>query len=192
MKDTFRRDIGSAFATVLKPLGFKKHGLTWQRQSGKFVDLLDVQASQFERVFAVNMGVAILTVRDEVFDAGVETKYAASGTVEMRLGMLAYEGRDFWWQKDSASEIQDAVEKFKLHGPPFFERYHDTDEMIRTLEAGKHDSRLTFPKSFYLALLQLQFGDKDKGCKILHDISLRPPAPWNEPALALLQKYSCS
>ncbi len=192
MIDTFRKDAGRTFGAILKPLGFKKHGLAWQRTSGKFIDLVDIQASQFDRVFTINLGVALPSVRDRVFNTGVKISSAASGTIETRLGFLAFNGHDYWWSKDKPLEVQDAVEKLQMHSSTFFEKFHDTSEMIRTLESEKHDIRLTFPKSFYLALLHVQFGDKQKGCKILHEIAMKPPAPWNEPALGLLHKYACS
>ena len=62
MIDTFRKDAGCTFGAILKPLGFKKHGLAWQRTSGKFIDLVDIQASQFDRVFTINLGVALPSV----------------------------------------------------------------------------------------------------------------------------------
>jgi Domain of unknown function (DUF4304) len=189
---TFRKDAGYAFAAILKPLGFKKQGLAWQRQSGLFVDLIDIQVSQFSRDFTVNLGVGIQAISDDLFTAKFTVRRSCDGLVEMRLGLLATDGHDLWWPKDESLKIQDAAEKLRIFGPMFFEKYHDTEEMIRTLESGVHDTRLTFPKSFYLALLHIQFGSRQEGCKILSEIAKRPPAPWNEPALGLLHKHSCS
>lgn len=192
MTDTFRHDAGHSFGAILKPLGFKKQGLTWQRASGAFIDLVDLQVSQFDRAFTINLGVGIPTISEEIFISKKAAKYAVDGLVEARLGGLVYDGKDYWWSKDKPLEVQDAVEKLQIHGPAYFEKYHDASVMIQTLEAGKHGIRLTFPKSFYLALLHIQFGDKQKGCELLRAIALRPPAPWNEPALALLNRFSCN
>ena len=46
-----------AFAPPLKLIGFKKRGGTWHRATGAGVQVINIQGSQWSRIFYINLGV---------------------------------------------------------------------------------------------------------------------------------------
>jgi Domain of unknown function (DUF4304) len=192
MTDTFRKKAGLAFHSVLKPRGFKKEGLHWKRQRREYVDLIDVQVSQWDSTFTLNLGVGIPDVSTRLFPKGRELKYAADGVVEDRLGMLAHDNYDFWWNKLNDIDVDSAAAALECFGVPFLDKFQTRELMIEWLErkgySGKNPS---FPQAQYLALLYIDVGRTADGCDSLRKIltRLKSDSPWMLPVKNLLARY---
>ena len=52
-----KKSLEGAFAPALKVLGFKKRGGTWHRNQGDWIQVINIQGSQWSRTFYINLGV---------------------------------------------------------------------------------------------------------------------------------------
>jgi len=98
-------------APLLKSHGFKKKARNFYRECEDRIELINVQASQFnagtEGQFTVNVGVYITAI-SEITDAppvkGMPKEYDC--TVRERIGLLSSENKDTWWSVDSNVDIK--------------------------------------------------------------------------------------
>ena len=52
-----KKQLEGAFAPLLKKIGFKKRGGTWHRAKSDGIQVVNIQGSQWSRIFYVNLGV---------------------------------------------------------------------------------------------------------------------------------------
>jgi len=52
-----KKQLEGAFAPLLKQIGFKKRGGTWHRAKSEGIQVINIQGSQWSRIFYVNLGV---------------------------------------------------------------------------------------------------------------------------------------
>lgn len=113
-------------APLLKEHGFKKKARNFYREHEDRIDLINVQASQFnagaEGQFTVNVGVyfpAISAITDALPVKGMPKEYDC--TARERIGLLSSDNRDTWWSVDDsvdtnnmAAELASSVESLCL------------------------------------------------------------------------------
>ncbi len=113
-------------APLLKAHGFKKKARNFYREHEDRIDLINVQASQFnagaEGQFTVNVGVhfpAISAITDAPSIKGMPKEYDC--TARERIGLLSSANKDTWWSVDNnvdinniAAELASSVESLCL------------------------------------------------------------------------------
>lgn len=134
---TITRDLSLLIAALDRPLrttGFTRRRHAWNRRAGRFVDVIDVQASKSLRTAFVNLGVLDAEVYARMWSRQPrEFIHEAECTVRSRLGVLAT-GRDVSWDprlEDDRRQISGHLERI---GMPFLDRMHARGAMIRHLE----------------------------------------------------------
>ena len=55
-----KKQLENVFAPSLKASGFKKRGSTWHRRVGDAIQVINIQGSQWSRIFYINLGVYLL------------------------------------------------------------------------------------------------------------------------------------
>lgn len=148
----------------MKPLGFRRSGLRWNRDVGMFVDVVTLQRTKSLDAVYVNLGVQ---------DPGVFTRWwrkppasvldEADCTVRARLGVLI-DGRDRVWDPHDPGAAEDLWRQLVEHGLPFLESMHARSSMVEYLGPWSRQ----WPSAIYLALLKAELQDFRGACDILN------------------------
>ena len=59
MASELKKNLVNAFKPFFKEHGFKKKGATWHRDTGEFIQVVNIQGSQWSPSFYINLGVYI-------------------------------------------------------------------------------------------------------------------------------------
>lgn len=150
---------------VLSRHGLHRIGDTWSRDHTDYVDIIDLQISQLQGRFTLNIGVVNKFVTRTCWGLDdlslIEEPLC---TVRTRLGELLYR-RDVWWSISDELCIQEALSGIQDAAIPFFQRNHSIAHMISALESDPASRRYP-PGAIYLALLYHQIGSRER-CKDL-------------------------
>ena len=121
---------------LIYPLGFKRLRHNWNRHRGNLVDVINVQKSQFDNIFTINIGLIDKTVhnimwneRDREFFSHVE------GPVYMRAGDLVSD-YDVWWRIDGDSIIE-PMTILESRIVPFFNEFHSINELWQYMDLNR-------------------------------------------------------
>jgi len=60
-----KKHLESILKPVLKAEGFRKKGGTWWRSLGEFIQVINIQGSQFSKRFYINLGVYIKDIGEK-------------------------------------------------------------------------------------------------------------------------------
>jgi len=128
--------VQEGLASLLRQNGFKKTARNFYRAHNNRIDVINVQASQWnhgeEGKFTINVGVYYPSIA-EITDAppikGMPKEYDC--TIRERIGSLTEENKDTWWLIDSktdrstmASDVASKVEALCL---PWFDKMSSLD-----------------------------------------------------------------
>lgn len=164
-------------APLLKAHGFKKKARNFYRECEDRVELINVQASQFnagaEGQFTVNVGVyfpAISEITDAPPVKGIPKEYDC--TARERIGFLSSENKDTWWSVDNnvdlnkiGNDLASSVETLCL---PWLAK-------VESLENLKHEVAKKLP--LIAAGISLYQGNKPEAKAYLEQcIKLKPLA----------------
>lgn len=133
MANTITR-ISAQVHEVLKLVGFKRRGNAWNRASGDFIDVINIQTSKSLTIsIAVNVGVLDSKVH-EVFAETQLPKVVPEYlcTVRSRLGMLMT-GRDIWWNTSDPEVDTMIAESIRNFAVPFTDGLHTRAAIIEKL-----------------------------------------------------------
>ncbi len=179
---------------LLLPLGFRRQKETWNRRSGPFVDVIDVQVSKSGDTMTVNVGVLDPEIYSQCWgEDPPRFVQEPQCTVRARIGELM-EGRDVWWPLDDAGLVENVVEAVRTHAPPFLERMHRRGAMEGFLISSnvikpKHPYP---PPVIYLALLMNKRGDRLGACKLLGELQERVLGAWRTRVCEIASTLGCS
>jgi hypothetical protein len=107
---------------MLKPLGFSRKNATWNRQSGSFVQVINLQSSQFSETLTANLGVFDKEIYERFWKrspAGVVRE--ADCIVRSRSGELM-DGFDRWWAVEAEGTATEIARDLTEHALPFLDR----------------------------------------------------------------------
>jgi hypothetical protein len=172
---------------TLRPVGFRRRRNAWNRASGTFVDVVDIQTSKSLTHAWVNLGVA----DPEIFRRTWETalpEFVVEGncTVRERLGILVNGHDDFWEFTDRAAPA-DIQDKMMRHGLPFLDALHSREALLDNLR-----SRPPLPPEvFYRAHLHIALGRRDMACQELANYATKGRGAWVEYARKMLDQVGC-
>jgi hypothetical protein len=177
---------------VLKPLGFERQQITWNRKSGSFIEVVDVQVSKTGDAITVNAGVLHSNVYAKCWDGNIpksiEEPYC---TVRCRIGELI-DGHELWWQLDADNVAGEIAKKVSTHVLPFLEQMHSVDAMERFLTNADVVKRRYPLPIIYLAVLKHEQGDADAACSLLDDLKKKTVGAWQGRISQIRDKLSCA
>jgi hypothetical protein len=135
----FKAAILDAMAEVLRPLGFRKKGSHFTRESGGVVHLVSLQSSATSSADAVRVTVN-LGVWVSALEGDAKPDIWAAHWRE-RLGFVMEERRDVWWDaasdnqaKSAAAAIADSIRRFAL---PVLETLASPGALLSLWKSGR-------------------------------------------------------
>lgn len=130
--------INSTFKPILKELGYRKKGNTWNLCKGEFIKVINVQSSSgnsFEKAkFTINLGIYNSNFQKEKIHSGKsDEKNIKEYDCEIRgrLGTISV-GYDFWWTvlagKNNEKVLQDLKLKFVDYGLKWLDSFNNLED----------------------------------------------------------------
>jgi hypothetical protein len=176
---------------LLKPLGFIRQKMTWNRRAGSFVDVIDLQAGKTGDTVTINAGVLHPEIHMKCW--GTEPPQVIeepSCAVRTRAGQLI-EGKDMWWRLEEQESINHIVDALAAYVLPFLERMHSFEAMEQFLtNAGVTKQKYPLP-IIYLAILKSERGDCVGACTLLTDLRKKTFGAWQARINAVVEKLGC-
>ncbi|MGI8907012.1 MAG: DUF4304 domain-containing protein [Candidatus Sumerlaeaceae bacterium] len=177
---------------LLKPIGFSRHGTAWNRSTGPFIDVVDVQTSKSREAITVNAGVLHRDVYakcwEQVLPQFIEEP---SCTVRARIGQLI-DGKDLWWDLTSTDVADDIADKVASRVIPFLEQMHAVNAMEQFLTDAQVVKQKYPPPIIYLAILKHEQGDSSAACALLNDLQKRTVGAWITRIRRIAEMFACS
>lgn len=155
--------------SLLEPLGFNRKGSSnlWNRRIDGFIDVLDIQVSQFSSTYTINIGV-VDVVAFQIFKDGAppEFVYEPDATIRDRIGSLI-DRYEKWWEIDDPDSADDTVTCIRDYALPFFES-HKSHQAVRDWLIERGAEKYPYPPlSMNLAILEQILGDDMRAKEIL-------------------------
>lgn len=175
----------------LAPRGFSRKGLTWNREHGLLVDVIDIQVSKSGDTVTMNAGVLSRPIYFACW--GREAKpfvEEPSCTVRARVGQLL-DNRDRWWSVGSESAAAELVECLGERILPFLDRMQSFEAMRDWLATTGFPSPKWPVPSIYFAVLQSQLGDMEGACNTLTELEGKALGAWKEGAKEVAVRIGC-
>ncbi|HEY8559553.1 MAG TPA: DUF4304 domain-containing protein [Pyrinomonadaceae bacterium] len=150
-RDEIKNIVDSTLRPILKRLGYRKKGNTWNLRDGELIKVVNVQFSSGntsrQAKFTVNLGVYNPDFRRESLVAGKineENVKEHECEIRERLGAISY-GSDFWWtvyaNEDNEKASEDLRTRFTDRGLPWLNSFKNLeDEYNYFAERGIHRS----------------------------------------------------
>jgi hypothetical protein len=161
---------------VLKPLGFVRHKLTWNRRSTEYVDVVDIQISKGADAATINVGVLNQAVHRTTWGEDVPPVVdEPSATVRRRVGQLV-DGKEEWWSLGELPTVAMLEVLVRDHVLPFMEAMHSVEAMEQQLVTEGVDNKSYVVPKLYLAVLRSERGDRAAACDLLRAL-MSPVAP---------------
>ena len=177
---------------LLKPIGFSRHGATWNRSVGSFIDVVNVQSSKSRDAITINAGVlhpgAFTKCWGQVLPQFIDE---AQCTVRARVGQLI-DGKDLWWNLTATDTADDIADKVASPVLPYLEQMHSVNAMVQFLEDGQVVKMKYPPPIIYLAILKDEQGDSNVACALLSDLRNKSGAAWLSRIRRVAEMLGCS
>ena len=177
---------------LLKPLGFVRHKVTWNRPSGSFVDVIDVQTSKSGDMITINAGVFDPEVYRQCWPEeprGIIQE--PNCTVRARVGELV-EGLDLWWDLGEQETLDDVADKLTSDVLPFLERMNSREAMEEFLTNAEEGKKKYPPHIIYLAILKNERGDREGACALLTEFGKKAIGAWKTRVNEIAERLACS
>lgn len=174
--------------SYLKPLGFRRRRNVWNRSSGEFIDVVDVQPSKSLTHVWVNLGV----IDPEIYRICWQEKTPGfvvepRCTVRERLGILA-DGHDTFWELEDPDASAKVLSLMSTFGVPFLDRMHSREAQL--FELGSRP--LLPPNVMYAAILMSKLGRRNDACQTLATYEAKGIGAWVTRAKELRAELECS
>lgn len=162
-------------APYLKSAGFKKHARTFTHDAVHCIQIVNIQASQWnagiEGSFTMNLGVYFPKVaarRGHVAKGGYPKEY--DSTARTRIGELLPASGDHWWEIKSPEDVhgvaRDLLEAYRNYGEPWLEWAKDLRVIL------PHVRKQT--DLLLAAAVALELGDDGAARAIVEEAMRRP------------------
>lgn len=185
------KDIVASLDRVLKPLGFIRKKATWNRATGTFVDVLDIQVSKAGDTVTVNVGVLERNVYIKCWGwESSEFVEEPNCTVRARIGELINQ-KDKWWQVSDSAAVEDIVSHVVNFALPFFEKLHSLERMSEWLTRTNVVAQKYPPPVIYLAILQHRLGDQNGACALLGGLLAKTADAWKVRVGEVAERLGC-
>lgn len=176
---------------VLAPHGFWRHKHTWNRTSGSFIDVIDIQVGQGGRWVTANVGVTDPNAYRHCWGGDPPSPTdEPSCTVRTRIGYLMGD-TDVWWPLNDPQTPEAVVQAVAALALPFLERMHSKEALVAFL-TKKTVWRWKYPPPIiYLAVLKHDLGDPAGACALLNDLYETTQGPWHPAVGEVLTSLGC-
>lgn len=194
--DKFKYFIKEKLSPVLKKRGFKKSGLTWNKNCQEFIQVINIQRSKYydpELIdITLNMGIFYTPVFEIVWDkTAPKIAKEVDCLLRTRIGpvlMNDFSGKtkDQWWRIEPNTDVDRIALEFlnNLESTvmPFLDSFTDLYKIKEFLNNFK-DWQSKMPQHHLnLAIVAYQMGKKSDAEKILTEV-IRKYDPWKERCL---------
>jgi len=165
---------------LLKPLGFGRKKMTWNRRVNGFVDVVDLQQSNAGDALTVNVGVMHSEVHGICW-GNIPPLFVEEPTctVRSRIGQLR-DGRDLWWRGEMEDVAPNVVALVRESVLPFLDQMHSPDAMAEHLERGVAINQKYPPPMIYLGILRWLGGDITIANSLLSGLRAETVAAWQK------------
>jgi hypothetical protein len=176
----------------LTPKGFSRKKLTWNREQGPLVEVIDIQTSKGGDAVTMNVGVLSRPIyfacwgRDA--EPFIEEPFC---TVRARVGQLL-DNKDRWWDAGGAGVADDLVSCLGTQILPFLERMRSSEAMLDWLATTGIPSPKSPLPSICFAVLQSQLGDIGAACAVLADLERKALGAWKARAHEVAVRIGCA
>ncbi len=175
------QSLGASLHSILKPEGFKKQRLTWNKRETDRVSVLQVQKSSWaephEAIFTLNLGVCFLDVHRLCWGSA-PPKFVNDVRCcpKFRIGTVIdpspKEAYDIWWETDRKNgfeaTINDVRSKVVDYGLPFFRA---TEDLGAAIEMSIRNLPMIALERVNLGIMQHLNGDYEEGRRTLTDLA---------------------
>jgi hypothetical protein len=175
---------------LIRPLGFKRKGLTWNRITGEFIDVLDVQVSKYGDTVTINAGVSNALIYTIVRGGDLPSLLLDPDcVVNTRIGMLI-DGKDLWLPIDEPNSINEIKSLIKNILLPFFDQMHSFSKMADFLISQQVTTRkYPFP-IIYLAVIKNKLDDNAGALALLNDLKSKQTTSWENLINRVIERIS--
>jgi hypothetical protein len=180
-----------ALDAILKPLGFRRHKMTWNRNAGSFLDVADLQRSKSGDRVTVNVGVLVPSIFDLCWGEPPQPFVQEPDcTVRTRLRDQS-SGGELWWRISDADTPSDLCHQVRDQALPFLDRMHSLAEMRTVLVQTGVLNRPYPPEALYLAALESGQGDSAQACTLLRTLRERTSPAWLPKVHRVMNALGC-
>lgn len=173
---------------LIAPLGFKRKGALWNRESDSVVEVIDIQINKAGDAATINAGVLHIDAYEEVWGAKppefIEEPFCI---VRARVGEIVGE-HDLWWSLSDSQTPEDVIAVIEAHVLPFLDKWQTIEAMEIFLE--RESGRQPLPK-IYLAILKSLRGDKPGACAVLKHVREKALGDWKNRAAEIAGRLGC-
>jgi len=159
---------------ILLPIGFHRRKTTWNRMSGDYIDVIDLQASRTGDRVTLNFGVLLPAIYEMCWGRSIHG-FVQEPFCTVRTRLLDSRGAELWWTADEASAPAEMMTLLQTQGLAFVNRMHSLSSMADHLL--NRFRRPSPPESIYLALIRAMQGDAG-ACAMLRDLQRRVLGDW--------------
>lgn len=175
----------------LRPLAFGRRKLTWNRQIGSFVDVLELQEGRLDGTVTINLGVVHAGIYELLWGRPIPALVAEHQCiVGTRIGELV-DKKDRWWPVGDSNSVDEISSVVRTNAHLFFDRLHARAAMRQwLLDAGVLKQR--YPKPIiYLAILENSLGRSDRSCEILESLRNASIGNWSSKVMEVAKRLDC-
>jgi len=175
---------------VLKPLGFARKGVTWNRKNNSVIEVVDVQTSKFGNGFTINAGVLDPDVHSRLWNTNASNfVHQPSCTVCVRIGELI-DGRDKWWELNDPTGTVEVAVKVTAYVLPFLEQMCTRQGMERWLTDTQVVKKKYPPPIISLAIIKSSLGETAEACAILNELQ-KSAGAWRPKIVEIANQIGC-
>lgn len=176
---------------ILRPLGFSRRKATWNRTTGAYVDVIDVQTSKAGDAVTVNCGVLVPDVYVRCW-GGEPPRFVeeAACSVRSRIGQLL-DGRDIWWTVGHDRSADEILEKVTAYVLPFLDRMHSPEAIEGFLTSTLVVNQKYPPPIVYLAIIKFDRGDTTGARALLDELHKKTVPAWQRRISEVAQRLGC-
>jgi len=176
---------------VLKPLGFVRKGVTWNRKGKSVVEVVDVQVSKSGDAITINAGVLDPDVHARLWGSDpTDHVMQPTCTVCVRIGELI-DGRDRWWELNDRTAAVEAAEKVAAHVLPFLEQMCTREGMKRWLTDTQVTKKRYPPPIISLAIIKGFLGEAAEARALLDDLHKKSVGAWRPRIAEVAGQLDC-
>ena len=175
----------------LRPLGFHRKKLTWNRKAGEYVDVVTLEASKAGDMLTVDLGVANTSLFTLCWGRDFPgTVQPIDCTVRQRLRDRAT-GAERWWDRDMESAPGDISTAINLDAVPFFDQMRTPQAMEQFLAEEEVDRKPYPLPRIYSVLIRVLEGRREESCEGLRAMLASVPDAWRQRITDVMGRLGC-
>ncbi len=166
---------------VLRPIGFHRKGVSWNRRSDAFVEVVELTVGKFGTDYTFSLGVWIDGPGTRIWGdkfSGFVPEPACP--VRCRIGRFLDPPRDAWWNFADDESVDQFEELLLRRGVPFLVSMRSKLAVEGWLSDRKVTKKYYPPPIITLALLKIDRGDVGEGCRILRGLAASVEGDWKQ------------